>query len=63
MKKNIKGDNELEKTHKNSIKINSIDLLYSMVIAILIIFICTRFNKYFFFFDDSQNLILPYLNT
>lgn len=61
MKKNIKGDNELEKTHKNSIKINSIDLLYSMVIAILIIFICTRFNKYFFFFDDSQNLILPYL--
>ena len=52
---------KLKDTTLESFKRNSLDLVYSMLLALFIIYICTRFNKRFFFFDDVQNLILPYL--
>ena len=51
---------KLKDTTLESFKRNSLDLVYSMLLALFIIYICTRFNKRFFFFDDVQNLILPY---
>ena len=52
---------KLKDTILESLKKNSLDFIYSMLLALFIIYICTRFDRHFFFFDDAQNLILPYL--
>lgn len=44
-------------------KRNGINLIYSVTIALIIIFICTLFDKSFFFYDDAQISYLPYLRS
>lgn len=52
---------ELENYSKqNWYKKNFINLLYAMLLALVIIFICIISDKNFFFYDDFQNQIMPY---
>ena len=41
-------------------KRNGINLLYSLIIALFIVLVCTLSDKSFFFYDDAQNSYLPY---
>lgn len=42
-------------------KRNGINLLYSLIIALFIVLVCTLSDKSFFFYDDAQNDGLAYL--
>lgn len=58
--------NMIEVGHKdfskqNFWKRNGINLMYSLIIALFIVLICTLSDKNFFFYDDAQTEALPYL--
>ena len=49
------------KVDKKEIQNNSLNLLYSILIALFIIIICNLSDRNFFFYDDAQHNYLPYL--
>ena len=56
-KKNIDFTKIEEIWNKKNIQ----NVVYSIFIATIIVFICNFSNSNFFFFDDAQNEFLPYL--
>lgn len=42
---------------------NGENLVYSMIIALFIVFVCTLFDKNFFFYDDAHNEFLPFFKS
>ena len=63
MKNIIEIDAKLEKKNKYFIKGIYLDILYSVVISLVIVGICSFSNPSFFFFDDAQSEFLPYFRS
>ena len=59
----LKNININFKFDKKWIHNNSLNLLYSIVIALFIVIICNLSNRNFFFYDDAQHNYLPYLKS
>lgn len=47
-------------SEQNWYKKNVVNLIYSVLVALFVIFVCTFSNRKFFFYDDFQNQIMPY---
>jgi|GEM_PF-94125 len=61
MKLSIRKKFKINDHIQEFLKRNSLNLCYSMIIALFIVVVCTFSNKSFFFFDDAQTELLPYL--
>lgn len=61
MKLSIRKKFKINDHIQEFLKRNSLNLCYSIIIALFIVVVCTFSNKSFFFFDDAQTELLPYL--